>query len=62
MAQDLEQKPQNIFQRINSISIITVTNDEGRTIFFIPVWTMIVGIVLLVVMIRSRRSHRDVED
>lgn len=58
----MEQEQKNIFQRINSISFLQVTNDDGRTLFYIPAWALVVGIILLVVMIRSRRSHRDVEE
>ncbi len=56
MADEQQQEQKNLFQRINSIYFLSVISDDGRTIFQIPMWTLVVGIILLVVLIRSRRA------
>ena len=48
----------NLFQRINSVYFLSVKTDDGRTIFQIPAWTLVAGIILLVVLVRTRRSRQ----
>jgi hypothetical protein len=46
----------SLLKKINSISFIQVINDEGRTVLFIPAWTVAVAVFLLVLLRRSRRA------
>lgn len=63
MAQDLEQEQKNLFQRINSVYFLSVRTDDGRTVFQIPVWTLVAGIVVLVaLMITGRRRSNEAEE
>ncbi len=62
MAEEQQQEQKNLFQRINSVYFLSVKTDDGRTIFQIPMWTLVVGIVLLVALIRSRRSKHAEEE
>jgi hypothetical protein len=63
MAQDLEQGQQNLFQRINSVYFLSVKTDDGRTIFQIPLWTVVVGIIVLVaLMITGRKRSNEAEE
>jgi hypothetical protein len=56
MAVEQQQEQKSLFQRINSVYFLSVKTDDGRPIFQIPMWTLVAGIILLVVLIRSRRS------
>ncbi|MHB8595315.1 MAG: hypothetical protein ACYDER_00735 [Ktedonobacteraceae bacterium] len=56
MAVEQQQEQKSLFQRINSIYFLSVITDDGRPIFQIPMWTLVVGIILLIVLIRSRRA------
>ena len=47
----------SIFKKINSVSFISVKSDDGRTLLFIPAWAAGAGILLLVVLLRSRRRR-----
>ncbi len=47
-----------MLKKINSVSFISVTSDEGRTLLFIPAWTVAVAIFLLVMLRRSRRRNQ----
>ncbi len=65
MAQDLEQEQgqKNLFQRINSIYFLSVKTDDGRTIFRIPMWAVVVGIIVLVaLMITGRKRSNEAEE
>ncbi len=59
---DEQQEQQNLFQRINSVYFLSVKTDDGRTVFQIPMWTLVVGIIVLVALIRSRRSRHAEEE
>lgn len=56
MTEEQQQEQKNLFQRINSVYFLSAKTDDGRTIFQIPMWTLVAGIILLVAIIRSRRS------
>ncbi|HVB24817.1 MAG TPA: hypothetical protein VNG51_22965 [Ktedonobacteraceae bacterium] len=56
MAEEQQQEQKNLFQRINSVYFLSVKTDDGQPIFQIPMWTLVAGIILLVAIIRSRRS------
>ncbi len=56
MSAGQQMKQKNLFQRINSVYFLSVKTDDGQPIFQIPMWTLVVGIILLVVLIRSRRA------
>jgi hypothetical protein len=56
MAEEQQPQQKNLFQRINSIYFLSVITDDGRPIFQIPLWVLVAGIILLVVLIRSRRA------
>ncbi len=56
MAEKQQQEPKNLLQRINSVYFLSVKTDDGRPIFQIPLWTLVAGIMLLIAIIRSRRS------
>lgn len=56
MSAGQQMKQKNLFQRINSVYFLSVKTDDGQPIFQIPMWTLVVGIILLVAIIRSRRS------
>jgi hypothetical protein len=62
MAEEQQQEQKNLFQRINDVSFLSVKTDDGRPIFQIPMWTLVVGIILLVALIRSRRSKQAEEE
>ena len=62
MAEEQQQEQKNLFQRINSVYFLSVKTDDGRSIFQIPMWTLVVGIILLVAFIRTRRSKHAEED
>ncbi|HLX39718.1 MAG TPA: hypothetical protein VKR42_04260 [Ktedonobacteraceae bacterium] len=62
MSEEQQNEQKNLFQRINSAYFLSVKTDDGRPIFQIPAWTVAVGIILLVVLIRSRRSKVDEEE
>lgn len=62
MAEEQQQEQKNLFQRINSVYFLSVRTDDGRTVFQIPMWTLVVGIILLVGVIRSRRSKHAEEE
>lgn len=62
MAEEQQQEQKNLFQRINSVYFLSVKTDDGRTIFQIPMWTLVVGIIVLVAIIRSRRSKHAEEE
>ncbi|HLJ36325.1 MAG TPA: hypothetical protein VKU38_21885 [Ktedonobacteraceae bacterium] len=62
MAEEQQQEQKNLFQRINSVYFLSVKTDDGRTIFQIPMWTLVVGIILLVAFIRTRRSKHAEEE
>lgn len=62
MAEEQQQEQKNLFQRINSVYFLSVLTDDGRPIFQIPAWTLVVGIILLVAIIRSRRSKQAEEE
>ena len=56
MIQEEQQEQKNLFQRINSVNFLRVKTGDGRTIFQLPMWIFVAGVILLVVFIRSRRS------
>ncbi len=56
MAEKQQMEQKNLLQRINSVYFLSVKTDDGRPIFQIPMWALVVGLILLVVLIRSRRS------
>ncbi|HLX39090.1 MAG TPA: hypothetical protein VKR42_01090 [Ktedonobacteraceae bacterium] len=64
MAEEQQQQRQNLFKRINSVYFLSVKTDDGRPIFQIPMWTVVVGIILLVVLITTgrKRPAEDEED
>lgn len=62
MAEEQQQEQKNLFQRINSVYFLSVRTDDGRTVFQIPMWTLVIGIILLVGVIRSRRSKHAEEE
>ena len=65
MSQDSEQEQaqQNLFQRINSVYFLSVKTDDGRTIFQIPMWTVVLGIIILVVlMLTGRKRSSEAEE
>lgn len=62
MVEEQQQEQKNLFQRINRVYFLSVITDDGRTIFQIPMWTLVVGIILLVAFIRSRRSKHAEEE
>jgi hypothetical protein len=47
-----------ILKKLNSVSFISVTNEEERTLLFIPAWTVAVGVILLAMLRRSRKRSR----
>jgi hypothetical protein len=49
----------SILKKINSVSFISVTSDDGRTLLFIPAWAVAAGIILLVVLLRARRGKEE---
>ena len=57
--QDLEEEQKNLFQRINSVYFLSVKTDDGRTIFQIPMWAVVVGIVVLVALMITGRKRSD---
>ncbi len=57
MKEDLEQEQQNLFKRINSVYFLSVKTDDGRPIFQIPMWTVVVGIILLAVLLTTGRKR-----
>jgi hypothetical protein len=61
--QDLEQEQKNLFQRINSVYFLSVKTDDGRTVFQIPMWTIVAGIIILVaLMITGRKRPNETEE
>lgn len=61
--QDLEQEQQNLFQRINSVYFLSVKTDDGRTVFQIPMWIVVVGIIVLVaLMLTGRKRSNEAEE
>ena len=57
-----QQEQKNLFQKINSVYFLSVKTDDGRTIFQLPMWTLVLGIIVLVALIRSRRSKHAEEE
>jgi hypothetical protein len=47
-----------ILKKINSISFISITSDDGRTLLLIPAWTVAAAVFLLVLLRRSRGSRQ----
>jgi hypothetical protein len=43
-----------LLKRINSVSLLSVHNN-GKTILFIPAWSVALAIALLVIMRKNRR-------
>jgi hypothetical protein len=49
---------ENLFKRINSVSFLQVTTDDGRTVLFIPAWAAAAAIILFIVLVRTWRAKR----
>ena len=48
------ENAKGVLQKINSISFIQVTDDNGKTKLFIPAWSVALAIVLFILVRRKR--------
>lgn len=47
---------ENILRKINSISFLIWTDEDGRVILNIPLWVIVVITILCVVLVKKARS------
>jgi hypothetical protein len=45
-------------QKINSVSFIQVTDDDGRQLFFIPAWAMGLAVILFILFFVGRKQRK----
>jgi hypothetical protein len=46
------------FKQINRVSFIQVKADDGRTLLFIPAWTMALAVVLFILFFVGRKQRK----